>query len=651
MTHKQSKIAAVCNCSRDGAGKGCTLLLENLNHIRDIKKFDHKELKELAAEIRKLIIEVVSTNGGHLASSLGVVELTIALHYVFNTPNDRIIWDVGHQAYAHKILTGRKDLFATLRTCGGISGFPKISESPFDAYNVGHSSTSLSLAMGEACARDINREKYHIIPVIGDGSMTGGMAFEALNHIGHLKKDVIIVLNDNEHSISKNVGALSEYFTSLISGKYYNKSRRFISKTLEKMPFMGPGLESLVDKTKKNIKGLIIPGRLFEDLGLRYFGPVDGHNLNHLVDLFKKVSTINSGPKIIHIYTKKGKGYDQAEANPKKFHGIGPFDIKSGSLKSPKKPGFSDVVGTVLCQLAKSNEKITALTAAMTSGTGLEEFSRFYPDRFFDVGIAEQHGVTFAAALAKNGCSPFFAVYSTFLQRAYDQLVHDVGAMSLPVTVLIDRSGIVGEDGETHHGLLDISFLKSIPNFQVLTPENEYELASMLAFAASYSDGPLAIKYPRLSISQDVIPEFDLSCKHNYSFRQYGDGDNICIITYGYLGVRARKISEYLEKRGITSRAIVFQRIKPIEAEGLNRHIDECRYFITIEDNYLKGGFNEIVLTEIDRELVSKNLYSYGYPDEYICHGKVDEIREIYGLLPEQISDKTAELYEKSTTR
>ncbi|HEY1406721.1 MAG TPA: 1-deoxy-D-xylulose-5-phosphate synthase, partial [Spirochaetota bacterium] len=427
-------------------------LLDRIRSVKELRKLDLPALRTLASEIRDYIIKVVSRNGGHLAPSLGVVELTIALHYSFDTPKDRIIWDVGHQSYAHKILTGRKKEFATIRMFHGLSGFPKVTESPFDTYNVGHSSTSLSLAIGEAVARDLSHKKHHVIAVIGDGSLTGGISYEALNQIGTLRKDMIIILNDNEHSISKNVGAMSAYLTKLITGSFYNKVRKKYYRFLKKVPY-GKLLWELFKKVESRVKGLILPGQLFEELGIRYFGPIDGHNIEGIIELFERLKSINSGPKMVHLITRKGKGYAPAEKNPARFHGVsGAFDLATGETLAPRKVTFSDVAGKTLVRLAGKDERIVAVTAAMKDGTGLSAFEKAAPRRFFDVGIAEQHAVTFSSALAKNGLTPFVAIYSSFLQRAYDQLIHDVGIMNLPVTFLVDRAGIVGDDGETHHG-------------------------------------------------------------------------------------------------------------------------------------------------------------------------------------------------------
>jgi 1-deoxy-D-xylulose-5-phosphate synthase len=455
-----------------------------IKNVYDLRRLAPAQLPALAADLRTDIIDVVSARGGHLASSLGVVELTIALHYVFDTPVDTLIWDVGHQAYAHKLLTGRREEFKTLRSYQGLSGFPKICESEFDRYNAGHSSTSISLALGEAAARDLDGKRHRVVAIIGDGALSGGMAFEALNQMGEMEKDVIIILNDNEHSISRNVGALSNYLNRIISDPLYNQMRKTSHTLLSGLPGpLGRHVSRIFDRTEANLKHLFVPGQLFEDLGLRYFGPVDGHDLNSMVELLQRVRSIDNGPKIVHVITSKGRGYVPAEKNPSLFHGIGPFDRESGLVRKSPLTSYSEIVGQTLTGIACQDQDIVTITAAMASGTGLDIFAGRHPERFFDVGIAEQHALTFAAAMARNGKKPFVSVYSTFLQRAYDQIIHDIAIMNLPVRILIDRAGIVGEDGETHHGLFDISFMKNIPNFRVLSPASGEELKNALYFA------------------------------------------------------------------------------------------------------------------------------------------------------------------------
>jgi 1-deoxy-D-xylulose-5-phosphate synthase len=613
-------------------------MLDKINSVEDLRKQPICDLPLIAEDIRSYIIDVISKNGGHLAPSLGAVDFTIALHYVFNTPADHLIWDVGHQAYAHKILTGRKDLFATIRTFGGLSGFPKISESEFDTYNVGHASTSLSLALGDAVSRDIKGGNNKIIAIIGDGSLSGGLCFEALNHIGHLKKELIIILNDNEHSISKNVGAMSEYLTRIISGSLYNRMKkryhRFMSLTA-----LGRVLLKFFQGIESRIKGLVLPGQLFEDLGLRYFGPIDGHNIEGMITLFERLKHINNGPKIVHIKTRKGKGFAPAEADPSRFHGIGPFDRATGETQTPKKITYSDVAGGALTLLAEQNQKIVALTAAMKDGTGLSQFAKKYPDRFFDVGIAEEHLVTFAAALARNGLKPFVTIYSTFLQRAFDQLIHDTAIMNLPVTFLIDRAGLVGDDGETHHGLFDISMIKNIPHFMMLSPSNGAELRDMLFFASTYTKGPLAIRYPRGAVADQDIDLSGFSPIRLVS-QTVSEGSDVTLLAAGDMVQHAMSIAELLSKQGISCRIVNLVSLKPLDIIGITSAIEETRYFVTLENGYLSGGIGAEIVTLLPRELKIKHIFSVGFPDIFITHGKMDELLDVYGLSAERCAER-----------
>ncbi|MFW5751896.1 MAG: 1-deoxy-D-xylulose-5-phosphate synthase [bacterium] len=614
-------------------------LLEDIHEVEDIKTLDLDQLKILAYDIRKDIIDVVSKNGGHLSSSLGTVELTLSLHYVFNSPKDKIIWDVGHQSYAHKLLTGRKDTFKTLRTFEGISGFPKNSESPHDCYNTGHSSTSLSLALGEAISRDLHKNNNKVIAVIGDGSLTAGMAFEALNQIGHLKKDVIIILNDNEHSIDKNVGALSEYLLRVITGSMYNKLRKKSYDFIRKIPRYGIKIFNLFDKIEARIKGIFLPGSFFEDLGIRYFGPVDGHNIHMLVEMMQRISQINVGPKIIHVYTKKGKGYEPAEKKPAIFHGTGPFNIKTGKqLSKNTNLNFSSIAGKTLAAIARKDKKIIGITAAMKLGTGLHEFEKIAPERFFDVGICEQHAITMAASIAKNGFKPFVSIYSTFLQRAYDQLVHDVGIMNLPVKLLIDRAGIVGDDGETHHGLLDISLIRTIPNFVLLAPTNGIELRDMLYFAASYDKGPIAIRYPRgEALSSEIrLSQFN---KFNYpSIHTLITGNDIAIFAVGDMTKVAIDVNNLLRKQDFTATVVSLLSLKPLDSIAINQIIDTHKYFITLENAYIGGGIGEYLNTRVENKNLHKLLFNGGFPDRFIPHGKPDQLFALNQLDAESLT-------------
>ena len=619
-------------------------LLDSINDSKDIKKLELEELQVLASDIRNKIIDVVSKNGGHLSSSLGTVELTLALHYVFNSPVDKIIWDVGHQCYAHKLITGRRQNFNTLRSYDGISGFPKISESPHDCYNTGHSSTSLSLALGEAISRDLQKKNNKVIGVIGDGSLTGGMAFEALNQIGHLKKDVIIILNDNEHSINKNVGALSEYLLRIITGNMYNKLRKKSYDFIRKIPRYGVKIFNLFDKIEARIKGIFLPGSFFEDLGIRYFGPVDGHDTNMLIEMLQRISHINVGPKIIHVYTKKGKGYEPAEKNPAMYHGTGPFDIKTGKpLKKSQSPSYSTVAGKTIAAIARKDKKIIGITAAMKLGTGLHEFEKIAPERFFDVGICEQHAITMAASLAKNGYKPFVSIYSTFLQRAYDQLVHDVGIMNLPVRVIIDRAGIVGDDGETHHGLFDISLIRSIPNFLFLAPTDGKELRDMIHFAAAYNDGPLAIRYPRGEagrgdIKYNHFDKFDFPATNTII-----TGNDLVIFAVGDMVKTALEINNELRKNNITVSIVSLLSLKPLDTNYINNIIESHKYFITLENAYVSGGIGEYLNTHVEKRNLNKLLFNGGFPDSFIPHGRPEQLFSLNNLDASSLTNKILE--------
>lgn len=624
-------------------------ILDSITSIKDLRSLPVKELPALATELRGTIIDVVSQNGGHLASSLGVVDLTIALHYSFNTPFDRIIWDVGHQTYAHKILTGRKDLFPTIRRHHGLSGFPKVSESPFDTYDTGHSSTSMSLAVGEAVARDLKHEKHAVIAVIGDGSLTGGLCYEAMNQIGHVKKEMIIILNDNEHSISPNVGAIAQYLTKIISGSFYNKVRRRYSNFLKKVP-KGKQVWDFFKKVELRTKGLILPGQVFEEFGIRYFGPVDGHNIEGMIMLFDRLKKINNGPKIVHVITKKGTGYLPAEKHPSKFHGIGPFDKTTGITAASVKIGWSEVAGKTLARISEKNRSVCAITAAMKDGTGLSDFEKAAPGRFFDVGIAEEHAVVFASALAKNGFRPFVAIYSTFLQRAYDQLIHDVGIMNLPVTFLIDRAGIVGEDGETHHGLFDIGFIRNIPNFLLFSPSTGEELKDMIHFAASYGKGPIAIRYPR-----GAVPETTISFLRHSIFSpgvafECGTG-SVALVVSGDMIPYAESVAALLEAQGLSSTIIKLVTLKPLDMKCISSAVHRTKCFITIENGYISGGIGEEIVSLLPGELRGRHIFSVGFPDKFITHGKSAEIFEEYGLSPDRTSERILAWLDRSGGR
>ena len=616
-------------------------LLNKINSSTDLKKLSIEEMDQLAEEVRCYMLDVISESGGHLASSLGVVELTIALHYVFNTPVDKIIWDVGHQTYSHKILTGRRDEFKNIRRYGGISGFPKRNESPYDPYNVGHSSTSISLAVGEAVGRDLSGKKYKVVDVIGDGSLTGGMAFEALNHIGHIGNDVIVILNDNEHSISENVGALSTYLTEMISRSFYNRFRKKSMKMIKSIPWLGDYIFSFMFRVFSSFKSFIIPGQLFENMGLRYFGPVDGHNIAKLVELLDRVKDINSGPKIVHVITKKGKGFEPAECDPCSFHGTGPFDRCSGD-RVPKSGGesYSSIAGRTLAAIGKRDEKVVAVTAAMKEGTGLTEFEKVAPSRIFDVGIAEQHAVTFSSALASTGIKPFVPIYSTFLQRAYDQLIHDTAIMKLPVRFLIDRAGVVGDDGETHHGLFDISMIRNVPEFEFYAPSNGEELRDLIYYAWKHNSGPIAIRYPR-----------GTSHTHGLNVKEHGEyipgkiriltkGNDAAILALGDMVQVALETESIMRKKGYSVTVVNIISIKPLDIAGIERIIKRCGKFITLENGFKSGGVGEYIYSSIDSSLCVKRLFNGGFPEKFISHGTVNELLMENKLDPQSLAER-----------
>lgn len=604
-------------------------ILDRVNSPEDLKNLNICEKQSLCKEIRELIIDVTSVNGGHVASNLGVVELTVALHSVFNTPSDKIIWDVGHQCYVHKILTGRKDKMHTIRQFEGLSGFPKINESEYDSFNTGHSSTSISIATGMARARDILKEKYEVVAVIGDGSLTGGMALEALNDAGSSKTNVTVILNDNEMSISKNVGGIPVYLSKIRTKTGYTRSNRKIKELTKKIPLIGKPIIKFAHYTKQVIKRAIIHNMYFEDIGFTYLGPVDGHNIKKLEDIMKRSKQIQ-GPVLIHVVTKKGKGYKIAEENPDKFHGISAYIRETG--ETTRKKDYSQVFGEKLIKLAKKDEKIVAVTAAMRDGTGLKEFAKQFPDRFFDVGIAEQHALGLIAGMAKAGLKPVLPIYSSFLQRGYDQIVHDIALSGIPVTVCIDRAGIVGNDGETHQGIFDLSFLSSIPNIVIMAPKNFEELEKMLEYAVN-SDKPVFIRYPRggENLKFEKTEEIKLG-----KAEVIQEGTDLSIIAIGKMVERAKEVANILTD---TSVEIINARfLKPLDKEAILKSISKTKNVITIEDNLLKGGLGSEVL-----ELVNKNkleniqIKSFGYDNIFVEHGKVEELEEKYGLSAEKI--------------
>ncbi|MEG2380780.1 MAG: 1-deoxy-D-xylulose-5-phosphate synthase [Oscillospiraceae bacterium] len=606
------------------------MYLENITSSKDLENLNIVELEKLADEIRKFLIDTISKTGGHLAPNLGVVELTIAIHSVFNPEVDKIVWDVGHQSYTHKILTGRAKNFDKLRQLNGMSGFPKTSESFTDAFNTGHSSTSISAALGFAKAAELSGSTAKSVAVIGDGALTGGMAFEALNQAGSSKTPLIVILNDNGMSISKNVGGLSKKLKKMRNTNSYFKLKDDVKSVLDNIPLLGKPLKNTIRKIKKNIKRIIIQNVIFEDLGFTYLGPVDGHNIIELKTILTQAKK-SKEPVIIHVNTKKGKGYEPAEKNPGLFHGISAFDPITGEMdNSNSQISWSDLFGKTICELAEHNDKIVAITAAMPLGTGLLNFASKYPTRFFDVGIAEQHAVTFAAAFAKSDFTPVFAVYSTFLQRGYDQILHDVALQQLHVVFCIDRSGAVGEDGETHQGVYDISYLSHIPGIIILSPSNDVDFIAMLKYAINDCSGPVAIRYPRgktISASWDVIPI------NSYSGQVVKVGTDVVIVAVGVMLSQALEAAEILENINISVTVIDAKFVKPIDIELIKKYSDVSKLVVTVENNVLIGGFGEQLESKLGREVIK-----FAYPDEPIIQGKVSELIKIYGLNGERIA-------------
>lgn len=599
-------------------------MLERIQKENDIKKLNVEEIAILGEEIRQFLIEKLSKTGGHLASNLGVVELTMAMHTVFDMPQDKIIWDVGHQSYTHKILTGRKDGFDGLRKYGGMSGFPKRAESDCDAFDTGHSSTSISAGLGYVEAREIKGEDYNVVSVIGDGSMTGGMAYEALNNASHLHSNFIIVLNDNNMSISENVGGMSKYLGRIRTGNIYNGFKRGVETALHKFPGTGDKIIDSLRKTKSSIKQLVVPGMFFEDMGITYLGPVDGHDYEALCMVFEEAKKVE-GPVLVHALTIKGKGYLPAEKDPSRFHGTGPFEIETGSaLNKPTKDSYTKVFSKVMCDIGRTNPNVVAITAAMSDGTGLSEFKKRYPRRFYDVGIAEAHGVTFAAGLAAGGLKPVFAVYSSFLQRGYDQLIHDVGLQNLPVVFAVDRAGLVGSDGETHQGIFDLSFLSGIPNMTVMSPKNRWELADMLRFAIEM-ESPVAIRYPR-GDAYEGYEEFRSKIIYGKSEVIY-DEEDIAILCVGHMFEEAAKTRKILKEAGYGCSLVNARFVKPIDEEMVEKIADEHKLLVTIEENIKIGGYGERVAQLVSDRHMDVKVLTLALPDNYIEHGSVEVLR------------------------
>lgn len=619
-------------------------MLEKIQKPNDIKKIPADQLPALAEEIRKFIIESLSKTGGHLASNLGVVELTIAMHRVFNLPKDKLIWDVGHQSYTHKILTGRKDGFETLRREGGISGFPKRSESDCDVFDTGHSSTSISAGVGYVRARELKKENYSVVSIIGDGALTGGMAYEALNNAASLKSNFIIVLNDNEMSITENVGGMSSYLSGLRTASAYTGFKMDVTKALNRIPGIGPGMVDAMRKTKSSIKQIIIPGILFEDMGLTYLGPVDGHNIPQLIKTFQEAKRFE-GPILVHVLTQKGRGYEPAMRHPARFHGAGPFDVKTGLPVGKSNPTYTDVFSTVMRKMGDRRKDVAAVTAAMMTGVGLKRFSNMFPDRCFDVGIAEEHAVTFAAALSLGGITPVVAIYSSFLQRAYDQIMHDVCMQNLHVVFAIDRAGLVGYDGETHHGIFDLSYLGSMPNMTILAPKNLWELSDMIKFAVDY-DGPIAVRYPR-GEAYTGLKEFRAPICLGKS-EVIHEGSRVALLAVGSMVKMAEEVQKQLKERMDMDAALVNARfVKPIDEELLRSFADTYELVVTLEENVKDGGFGERVLAFAEEEDLPFGVEIIALPDRFIPHGSVSYQMKQVGFTPEDICGRIEEYYRK----
>ncbi|WP_320968078.1 1-deoxy-D-xylulose-5-phosphate synthase [Hungatella hathewayi] len=605
------------------------MILELINGPEDIKKLTGKELDILRQEIRDFLIGKISRTGGHLASNLGVVELTMAIYLVFDLPKDKIIWDVGHQSYTHKILSGRKGEFDDLRQYGGMSGFPKRKESPCDAFDTGHSSTSISAGLGLAQARDVSGEDHFVVSVIGDGALTGGMAYEALNNAARIKKNFIIILNDNNMSISENVGGMSRYLNGIRTGDGYLDLKKYVTNVLSRIPVIGDELIDKISRTKNGIKQLLIPGMLFENMGITYLGPVDGHDVKALSRALKEAKKLDHAV-LVHVITKKGKGYEPAEKNPARFHGVEPFDVVTGEAKKEKKyPSYTDVFSRTICQLAEKDPKITAVTAAMPDGTGLKRFSRLYPDRFFDVGIAEEHAVTSAAGMAAGGLKPVVAVYSSFLQRGFDQILHDVCIQNLPVVFAVDRAGLVGSDGETHQGIFDLSFLSAIPNMSIFAPKNMWELKAGLEFAVSFG-GPFAIRYPRGEAYRG-LKEFHAPVEYGRGEMLYEEKD-IALLAVGSMVSTGEHVREKLKAEGWNCTLANGRFVKPFDEELVDRLAKNHWLVVTMEENVLQGGYGLMVTRYIHEHYPHVKVMNIAIPDGYVEHGNVSLLRKGLGI-------------------
>lgn len=605
------------------------MLLEKIEKANDIKHIPVEQFPQLAEEIRQFLLEHLSKTGGHLASNLGAVELTMALHYVFQLPEDKIIWDVGHQSYTHKILTGRKEGFEQLRMLGGMSGFPKRSESACDAFDTGHSSTSISAGVGYVCARDLQKQDYHVISVIGDGALTGGMAYEALNNASSLKKNFIIILNDNEMSISENVGGISSYLSNMRTAEGYHGLKTGVKNSLNKIPGIGPAAVKQIHKTKDTIKRLVIPGMFFEDMGITYLGPVNGHDCHRMIQVFQEAKKVQ-GPVLIHVKTEKGRGYDPAMRHPARFHGTSAFDLEHGlPISNSGKANYTDIFSTVMRKFGDREEKVVAVTAAMPDGTGLKRFRNMFPERFFDVGIAEEHAVTFAAGLALGGMIPVVAVYSSFLQRAVDQIIEDVCLQNLHVIFAVDRAGLVGSDGETHQGCFDLTYLSMVPNMTVMAPKNKWELSDMMKFAVKY-DGPIAIRYPR-GEAYDGLEEYREPVIKGHSEVIY-EGKKIGLLAVGSMVKTAVQVREMLLQDKINPTLVNARFVKPLDKKMLDRLAKEHKILVTMEENVATGGFGSQVADYMRREHPEVKILTIALPDSFIEHGNPEKLKEKAGI-------------------
>lgn len=616
------------------------MVLDQINDVNDIKKLNEDELESLRWEIRQFLVESIARTGGHLASNLGVVELTMALHLSFDPSVDKIIWDVGHQSYTHKILTGRKNGFANLREYGGISGFPNTAESASDSFTMGHSSTSISVGLGMAEAREITGENYHVISVIGDGALTGGLAFEALNNVSRLKSNYIIVLNDNNMSISENVGGLNRYLSNFRTADAYMDLKEGVTQSLSKIPVYGERMVKRIRNAKSGIKQLFVPGMFFEEMGLMYLGPVDGSDIHQMCKVFSEAKRVR-GPVIIHVITHKGEGYAPAERNPARFHGTNPFDVATGvPLQKQSKAHYTDVFSTVMKKMGEREPKLVAITAAMEMGTGLKRFHNLYPDRFFDVGIAEEHAVTFAAGMAKAGLKPVFAVYSSFLQRAYDQILHDVCLQKLPVVFAIDRAGLVGKDGATHQGIYDLSYLSTIPNLTIMAPKNKWELSDMLKYAID-AEYPVAIRYPRGNACDMWKEQRDPVVLGKAE--RLRDGSDLVLFAIGAMVEVAWNVCQKLGERGISASVINARFMKPLDEKMLLQLADEFPLVVTLEENIASGGLGEHVAAFYEKNHRNVKLISIAIEDSYVEHGDVETLRKMLGIDADTITQKICE--------